>query len=263
MPVALNGGFQPTAHGGNVASTDLDTALHWAGQRGDDADPAVVISFDAPVDAVAEDPWFKGDYRFVKAFVPVNVEIVKDNIVEPVRETALIERAMHVADLNADVRFFETGDSDIRYMYLIDRSKMPDVEDALIGGISVNLEGKKWHVGSVSAHEGYGPMMYRLAMEWVRENSSGRGLSRNLRDETSQAAFNVWDRFGSLSRRDGSNITMLPDSDPEYPEYVAATGELATMRRRWLQLSQSQSNRAWGMLIDLAIGSQPQDDDET
>lgn len=170
------------------------------------------------------------------------------------------EIAITASGLPRTVGFFETGDSDIHYMYLVDRSKMPDIEAALLGGISVNLEGRKWHVGSVSAYEGYGPLMYRLAMEWVRENSTGRGLSRNLRDETSQAAFNVWDRFGSLSRRDGSNITMLPDSDPEYPEYVAATGELAMMRKRWLQLTQSQSNQAWGMLIDLAIGGQPQDD---
>jgi hypothetical protein len=82
-------GFHPTRHSGNVASTDVLTSLYWAGQRGSEDDPGVVIQFDAPVDAVVEDDLFKGDYRFVAAFMPKNVLVIRDGIIEPIRESVM------------------------------------------------------------------------------------------------------------------------------------------------------------------------------
>ena len=167
----------------------------------------------------------------------------------------LQEKAMTPEQLPASVKFFETGDNQTHYLYLIDSSLMPDISEALLGGISITTFGGSWHVGSVSAHEGYGPLMYRLAMEWVAENGRGRGLTRNP-GETSDAAKRVWQKFDDVRRDPSSGIKAVNADDPMRPEYVARTGELKRMRTRWLNLTPQQSNEAWMMLTDLAIGGQ-------
>lgn len=89
--VRASGVFRATRHGGNVASTDISTARHWAGQRGEEGSPAVVVRFEAPVDAVQADEWFKDDYRFVRDFRPVALQIVEEDITGPMHEG--VERA--------------------------------------------------------------------------------------------------------------------------------------------------------------------------
>lgn len=80
-----NNMFRVTKHSGNVASTNYDTALHWAGQRGEEDNPGLVISFEAPISAVAQDPWFKEDFRFISDFVPINLHVIKKDIIGPIK----------------------------------------------------------------------------------------------------------------------------------------------------------------------------------
>ncbi len=172
------------------------------------------------------------------------------------------EAAKTVASLPNNVRFFETGNQFVHYIYLIDETKMPDIETALLGGISISEYGGPWGVGSVSSHEGYGPMLYRLAMEWVAENAKGRGLTKNRGGETSDAAQRVWKKFDDVSRDASSDVFTNDDGDPMSPEYLSRTGELKKMRMRWIQLTQEQMNSAWGMLTSLEIGGQQKYDEE-
>jgi hypothetical protein len=94
---SLSHGFKATKHPGNVASKDFETALHWAGQRGDENDPALVVEFDASSEMLAEDPWFKGDYRFVKDFHPQNLHILRKDIVSPVKFASLSKVSKNIA----------------------------------------------------------------------------------------------------------------------------------------------------------------------
>lgn len=171
----------------------------------------------------------------------------------------LLEAAMTLGTLPPNVKFFETGDGSTHYMYLLDANEMPDVEAALLGGISITTLGGSWHVGSVSAHEGYGPLMYRLAMEWVGENGRGRGLTRNP-GETSDAAKRIWQKFNDPQHRVG--LKSHPTDDPMRPEMTAYTGDLKKVRSRWIDLSKSQVDQAWNCLIDLSIGGQRGYDEE-
>jgi hypothetical protein len=101
--VQAQGIFRATRHGGNVASVDVSTARHWAGQRAEEDDPAVVVEFDAPDDAVAVDPWFKDDYRFVRDFEPRGLRVVESGITGPVRE-AVRRRRTTIGDLRRRIK---------------------------------------------------------------------------------------------------------------------------------------------------------------
>ena len=171
------------------------------------------------------------------------------------------EEAVTVTSLPKNVKFFESGDDYVHYIYLVDAGQMPDVEAALLGGISVSDYGGPWGVGSVSAHQGYGPLLYRLAMEWVAENAGGRGLTKNRGGETSDAASRVWQKFDAVRNDPASKISLA--GEPADREYVSRSGELKKMRTRWIQLTPAQVNLAWGMLTDLSIGGQPRYDDES
>jgi len=173
----------------------------------------------------------------------------------------IIEVAKTVSSLPTSVKFFEVGEAHTHYMYLLDDSLMPNISEALLGGISISSAGGAWHVGSVSAYEGYGPLLYRLAMEWVAQEGGGRGLTKNP-GETSKAAQRVWDRFSSIKRDPEAAIQSLPVDDPMRPEYVAKSNELKKIRTRWIQLTPAQANEAWSELIDLNIGGQRGYDDD-
>ena len=67
----------------------------------------------------------------------------------------------------------------------------------MIGGISIeSMRGGGWTVGSVTARHGYGPILYRLAMDHAVKNG-GVGLTKNVSGNTSPAAARVWERFKS------------------------------------------------------------------
>lgn len=163
------------------------------------------------------------------------------------------EAGMTFAGLPSDIRFFETGEGTEHFMYVLDSSEMPDVGSSMLGGISISKSRDgSWGVGSVSAAHGYGPMMYRLAMEWVAENGGGRGLTKNTHGETSPDAQRVWDRFDVLSDDSASGIKRAGGAGTGL---VSRTGELRLARTRWIQLTPAQENAAWGMLVDLEIGN--------
>jgi hypothetical protein len=70
------------------------------------------------------------------------------------------------------------------------------VTRALIGGITATKE-DVWRVGSVSATKGYGPLLYRLAMQFATQR--GSALSSHQSGITSDSATAVWKRFQSES----------------------------------------------------------------
>jgi hypothetical protein len=173
----------------------------------------------------------------------------------------LVEAAMTAESLPDNVHMFETGNKYSHYIYLVDITKLPDVENALMGGISISEYGGPWGVGSVSAHKGYGPLLYRLAMGWVAENGDGRGLTKNRGGETSDAAKRVWSKFDSVRREPGSKIKTVGD-EPMSPEYVSQADELKRMRAKPVKLTSEQADVAWNMLTSLEIGGQKKYDDE-
>ena len=65
------------------------------------------------------------------------------------------------------------------------------IEKAVIGGITASKE-DVWRVNSAAATKGYGPLLYRLAMQFA--TSRGSALSANP-VVTSSAATSVWKRF--------------------------------------------------------------------
>ena len=75
-------GFKKTKHTGNIATTNLETAIYWAGQRASENDPGLVISFLAPKDVVKQDDIHTEDYRFIKKFTPIDVQIIYDDILD-------------------------------------------------------------------------------------------------------------------------------------------------------------------------------------
>jgi hypothetical protein len=173
---------------------------------------------------------------------------------------SIIEVAMSSANLSSNVRLAETGNKWSHFIYLLDADKMPDIEAALLGGISVSEYGGPWGVGSVSAVEGYGPLLYRLAMEWVRDNGNGRGLTKNRGGETSDAAKRVWDKFKSRRRDVGSDLVLV--GDPIDNEFIATSRELDKLQSKAISLTPDQESIAWNMLTSLEIGSQRRYDEE-
>jgi hypothetical protein len=67
-----------------------------------------------------------------------------------------------------------------------------NVSKAIIGGITATKE-DVWRVGSVSAEHGYGPLLYRLAMQFA--TAQGSSLSSHQSGITSDEATAVWERF--------------------------------------------------------------------
>lgn len=66
--VEATGLLSPAPHNaGNAASVDRDVAVIYATERDDEG---WLLGFLAPADAVEEDPVFRGDYRFLRAFKP-------------------------------------------------------------------------------------------------------------------------------------------------------------------------------------------------
>lgn len=167
----------------------------------------------------------------------------------------ILREVAHTAStVPRNIRLYETGNDWSHYIYLVDEEKMPDIETALMGGISITEFDGPWRVGSVSSHEGYGPLLYRLAMEWVTQHGTGRGLTRNS-GETSDAAMRVWKKFDTVACDPNSHV-MVVGGDPMRPEYAATTGELRMLRSHPITLTSEQSDMAWNMLTSLEIGGQ-------
>lgn len=65
-------------------------------------------------------------------------------------------------------------------------------EQAVVGSINVHMF-DVWRVTNVRSMRGYGPLLYRLAMQYATQH--GSALSSDPDGQTSPAAQAVWDRF--------------------------------------------------------------------
>ncbi len=88
-----------------------------------------------------------------------------------------------------DLAFAEAGDDNFHAFYLYDPTQ-EDVEEALVGGITVEKRGSGYTVGDVWARHGYGPLMYLIALDYT-----GPVLGLKPNHEISDEAQSVWNRF--------------------------------------------------------------------
>ena len=62
-----------------------------------------------------------------------------------------------------------------------------------------------WQVSSSTAGEGYGPLLYDIAMEYATKNGLGLMSDRSSVSDGDEGAVNVWDYY--LENRDGNDVT--------------------------------------------------------
>ncbi len=164
------------------------------------------------------------------------------------------EAAQTVDSLPANVKLAEDGTEWSHVFFLVDEDKLPDVEEALLGGISFTDQGGRWDVNSVNALHGYGPLLYRLAMEWVgqemKKKFSGRGLKRST--VMTRDAGRVWNKFKAVSKDPTAGIERIhaPRQDDEY---VAKPTELPKLMQRKIELTPQQLSVAQDALRSLNI----------
>lgn len=129
----------------------------------------------------------------------------------------LIEEAVTASGLSANVGLiFGTSEWSMQ-MALVDLTKLQEViaggkvdentiGPTVIGGITASKE-DVWRVNAVWAQHGYGPLLYRLAMQYV--TSLGSALSANVNGETSSAAERVWKKFETQPNVKASRVEGL------------------------------------------------------
>jgi len=66
------------------------------------------------------------------------------------------------------------------------------LKQAIVGSINIGMY-DVWRVTNVKAQRGYGPLLYRLAMQYATQR--GSSLSSDPDGQTSPAAAAVWERF--------------------------------------------------------------------
>ena len=62
-----------------------------------------------------------------------------------------------------------------------------------------------WQVTSSTAGQGYGPLLYDIAMEYATQNGLGLMSDRSSVSEDEDGAVHVWDYY--LANRDGNDVT--------------------------------------------------------
>ena len=62
-----------------------------------------------------------------------------------------------------------------------------------------------WQVTSSTAGQGYGPLLYDIAMEYATKNGLGLMSDRSSVSDGEDGAVNVWDYY--LENRDGNDVT--------------------------------------------------------
>ena len=120
------------------------------------------------------------------------------------KELLTIESAIFANNISQNVGLWIRQTSNWMELYLVnidtvESAIIDDVvdvertEEALIGGISAELNDNLWHVTLVFAQKGFGPFLYQLAMELA--TSAGSALAPDASGHTSPAAHRVWDKF--------------------------------------------------------------------
>ena len=143
---------------------------------------------------------------------------------ETIRKMILQEGMITADQLPEDViiriKEFGSGSARIQYAWFDDRQQKlfpigihsredpvkdeyPDcwgtiIIEKWINGIPV------WQVTSSSAGQGYGPLLYDIAMEYATENGLGLMSDRNSVSEGEDGAVNVWDYY--MNHRVGDDV---------------------------------------------------------
>ena len=156
------------------------------------------------------------------------------------------EVAATSSSIKRSVMLYEEGSEWHHFFILINEDELASsVESALQGGISIEKAFDKsggWTVGSVAAQHGYGPLLYRLAMEYARENG-GIGLAKNAGANTSPDAQRVWSQFAAMK---------LPSQTIDGKTYVVTdSDELAQLRSRTIDLTSEQADEAKTLVRNL------------
>jgi len=130
-----------------------------------------------------------------------NVELVDSDLVD---ECFLREAAVTATQLPTDIGLIVREGRGHVTLALIELSGVEQVllgqggwpravlNKAIIGGINIGKY-DVWRVTSVKARKGYGPLLYRLAMQYATQQ--GSALSSDPDGLTSSSAQAVWDRF--------------------------------------------------------------------
>tara|TARA_R100000008_G_scaffold70185_1_gene47740 strand:- start:210 stop:908 length:699 start_codon:yes stop_codon:yes gene_type:complete len=77
-----------------------------------------------------------------------------------------------------------------------------------------------WSVYASEAKQGWGPLLYEVALEWSSQNGNGLTSDRNIVSSYAEA---VWDKYAARSDVDANQMDILhPDWDP-FPDYPQLT----------------------------------------
>lgn len=167
----------------------------------------------------------------------------------------LTEAALTIESLPRSIGLHERDN----FLALIDESKLPTIKDALLGGITVSDWGNFWVVNYVSAVKGYGPLLYRLAMELATEN--GSALMANPSGNTSLAK-QVWRVFSNLSRDPANGFERIPTGEPMRPAFTLKAGDLSVLRDRAVRLTDEEHKEALSLVHGLEVGGRRPELDE-
>lgn len=72
------------------------------------------------------------------------------------------------------------------------------------------------YVNSIYAQKGYGPILYRLAIQ----ASGSRGLAPNQMGQVSQDAKNIWNNFVNGKGREYVNVESLPKNNANIEDFL-------------------------------------------
>lgn len=130
-------------------------------------------------------------------------DLLREYIFELLQRETVVEAAVGISDVPSNQGLIFSANDHVMQMFLVDLKKIkefmkakeiPDdvLSTCMIGGITAS-HGYPWRVNSVWAEHGYGPLLYRLAMQFAYSvqgaiSSHGSGI-------TSRAASKVWNRF--------------------------------------------------------------------
>ena len=125
------------------------------------------------------------------------------------------------------------------------------LNQAIIGGINVG-QYDVWRVTSVKAKHGYGPLLYRLAMQYATQH--GSALSSDPDGQTSPAAQAVWERFAE--QPDVETVFLDNEHDDQRGVGYRLEGDdIASLSQRYTSLVGGYERRDQDRLDDLLDGA--------
>ena len=139
-----------------------------------------------------------------------------------IRQILLAEAMKTPADLPDDIVVVINADSkaaSIYYGMANNPSEYASLDRSTMGAIDIySLKGHPsygncddaWMVGGSGAQEGFGPLLYDIAMEWATANGGGLIADRSTVSDEARA---VWDYY--LNNRSDIEIVQLDDPNNE------------------------------------------------